>query len=211
MKNDYDPLGSFRDGIDAISKMRHDENQMKQNRLLEEQVRLQKEANELEKRRLAEQQEQQGSATPPLKQWTETDSRRYKTERDVNAQRILTCLEEAKRLVKKGFYTKKRCPQCWGNRIIRRISGFFSTWECYGGFTGFCWGLLSSECRLCGGSNYIYVTKSGREIVFYLGNGDLSYARMSELNPRNLKAKEIRPGYSLTTTNQIELATLPDQ
>ena len=57
MRNDYEPLGSFRDCIDAISKMRHDQKQTEQNRLLEEQARLQKEAVELQKQRMALDQE----------------------------------------------------------------------------------------------------------------------------------------------------------
>ena len=60
MKDDFDPMGSRRDAFDfasGVSKMLHGIEATKQSQLLEEQIRLQKEALELEKKRQAQEQE----------------------------------------------------------------------------------------------------------------------------------------------------------
>jgi len=53
MEQDFNPLTSQRDAADFVRTLSHINNQQKQNALLEEQVRLQREANELKKRELA--------------------------------------------------------------------------------------------------------------------------------------------------------------
>ena len=60
MSNDWNPLGGGRDSFDfasGMSKALHGIEATKQTKLLEEQIRLQKEANELEKKKLAQEQE----------------------------------------------------------------------------------------------------------------------------------------------------------
>lgn len=60
MERDFNPLGSQRDAADFMRTMAHLNNQDKQNALSAEQVRLQREANELEKKRQAQQAQSEG-------------------------------------------------------------------------------------------------------------------------------------------------------
>jgi len=57
MEHDFNPLESQRDAADFMRTLGHLNNQQRQNALLEEQVRLQREANELKKKELAMEQE----------------------------------------------------------------------------------------------------------------------------------------------------------
>jgi len=58
MEQNFNPLNSQRDAIDFVKTMSHLNNQEKQNALLAEQVRLQREANELKKKELEQQKSQ---------------------------------------------------------------------------------------------------------------------------------------------------------
>ena len=68
MKDDFDPMGSRRDAFDFMSgasKALHGIEALKQSQLLEEQIRLQKEALELEKQKLAQSGNAQSAGSTP--------------------------------------------------------------------------------------------------------------------------------------------------
>jgi len=136
MDNDFNPLQSQRDAADFIRTLGHLNNQQRQNALLEEQVRLQREANELKKKELAIEMEK-----IKLGQGQQTHN---KTRQEA--------LEDLKKIAqKRRKIVNSGCYQCHGTLLATctRCDGAGIMKYCGGGECNHCKGIGRVICTSC--------------------------------------------------------------
>ena len=196
MSYDMNNLRDVVDLIDKSNKHRTANESEKTRKLLEEQVRLQREANELEKKRQAQEhridqgQKQQPSLTTasPIYRdsWIPTKSKEQREEEHAawlqEKERVFNALvQKIDELKTTGIYEETKCPHCptWKDEWAHRVAEYGMFW---GIISCIMHGCIPARCGVCAGSRRIYVTRSGYEIAVYEDTSSPSnnrvYARM---------------------------------